>query len=168
MIGKNSKHVKKFLESHIKNNEKIVTYCDGYIGEMMGSGDDKQHNGVLIVTNERIIFYRKGILGEILETMPLNKITSIEKKSLLGHFTIKIHTSHDKLSFKTLKKDSVKPFLEAIENGRDSFLNNSQNVSSSMNSDPVEAIKKLSELKDLGILTQEEFDHKKASLLQNI
>ncbi len=55
----------------------------------MGSGKDAQQTGALIVTNVRVAFYRKGILGEVLENIPLKAITSIERKSLLGHRTIK-------------------------------------------------------------------------------
>ena len=106
-MSKESKHVAKFREAHLKPGEKIVAWGEGYIGEMMGSGDKTQHNGALIVTGERVVFYRKGFLGEVLETIPLPRITSIERKSMMGHRTIRMHTSHDQLEFKTFEKDKV-------------------------------------------------------------
>ncbi|WP_318464765.1 PH domain-containing protein [Photobacterium leiognathi] len=84
-MTKESKHVTKFREKHLKPNESVIAWGDGYIGEMMGSGDKTQHNGVLIVTETLVAFYRKGFIGEVLETIPLKSITSIERKSTLGH-----------------------------------------------------------------------------------
>lgn len=84
----------------------------------MGQGKDKQHNGALIVTGQRVAFYRKGFLGEVIETIPLKSITSIERKSTLGHRVIRIHTSHDDLEFKMFSKDAELALIEAIEAGR--------------------------------------------------
>ena len=38
-MSKESKHVAKFREAHLKPGEKIVAWGEGYIGEMMGSGE---------------------------------------------------------------------------------------------------------------------------------
>jgi len=162
-----SKHTKNFCESHLNPGEKILAWSDGYIGEMMGTGDDKQHNGVLIVTGERVVFYRKGLLGEVLETMPLNKITSIERKSLMGHRTIKMHTSNDELSFKSFDKENETKLVNAIEAGRAS-KDIGEKIPNAQQNDPMEALKKLGELKEMGILTEEEFQEKKAVLLSRL
>jgi len=160
-----SKHVIKFKESHINAGEKIIAWGIGYIGEMMGKGDKTQYNGVLIVTGERVVFYRKGILGEFLETIPLKRITSIERKSVIGHRTIRIHTSHDQLEFKTFKKDKEIELINAIESGRK--IDNKV-IPSPSNENPLDILKKLSELKDSGIITEEEFQNKKAEILTKI
>src|SRR5690606_12088145 len=108
----------------------------------------------------RVIFYRKGIMGEVLETIPLKSITSVERKSLLGHRVIRLHTSHDHLEFKTFEKEGEAKLIEAIEAGR-SDAGNYYSTSTVQESDPMEKLKKLAELKAEGILTQEEFDAKK-------
>ena len=167
IVAKKSKHVSKFETNHLKGNEQIESFGDGYIGEAMGQGDKAQHNGALIVTNERVVFYRKGLFGEIIETMPLVNITSIERKSLLGHRTINIHTSHDSLSFKTFSKESETALLDAIESGRNE---NSQknNFSSSEQVSPLQKIKELGELKAAGVITEDEFTNKKNELLNKV
>jgi len=104
-MAKENKHLAAFRERHLKGSESVVASAEGYIGEAMGQKDNAQHNGALVVTNERAAFYRKGFLGEVLETMELKKITSIERKSMLGHRSIRLHTSHDELEFKTFDKD---------------------------------------------------------------
>jgi hypothetical protein len=156
------KHVSQFKKKHISPGENVIAWGEGYIGEMMGSGKDRQHNGALIVTDHRVAFYRKGVLGEVLETIPLKSVTSIERKSLLGHYTISIHTTHDALTFKTFQKPKEQELVNAIEQGRNHGTQ--QIVSSS----PLESLKKLGELRDAGVLTDAEFQVKKAELLAKI
>jgi len=167
-MAKESKHVAKFRASHLKASEAIKAFDDGYIGEAMGSGSKRQYNGSLIVTNERVAFYRKGIFGEVLETIPLKSITSIERKSLLGHRTIGIHTSHDALVFKTFNKDGEAKLIDAIEAGRNSSSASASNDAQTKQESPLEQLKKLGELKDSGVITDEEFSIKKAELLEKI
>ena len=83
---------KKFSELKLLPNEKIITYGSGYIGEMMGFGKDKQHNGCLIVTNQRVVFYSKGWLSEVFEEVSHSKISSVFTKSLMGFTTVTVHT----------------------------------------------------------------------------
>ena len=166
-MSKESKHVVKFKQSHLNPEEKVVAWGEGYIGEMMGSGDKSQHNGVLIVTNERAAFYRKGILGEILETIPLKKITSLERKSMMGHRTIRMHTSHDQLEFKTFEKNKEQELVGAIESGREEPKPELK-PHALPKSDPMDALKKLGELKELGVITEEEFQEKKVVLLEKL
>jgi hypothetical protein len=157
------KHVAVFRQKHMNSGEEIVAWGEGYIGEMMGTGKDRQHNGALIVTNNRVAFYRKGMLGEVLETIPLKSITSIERKSLMGHCTIGIHTSHDALTFKTFQKPKEQELVNAIEQGRGNHA-----APQATSNSPLDALKKLAELKDAGILTEAEFQSKKADLLSKI
>ena len=165
-MEKELKHVKKYRENHLRADDSILTWGEGYIGEMMGKGDNAQHNGTLIVTNELVVFYRKGVFGEILETIPLKKITSIERKSTLGHRTLRIHASHDDLAFKCMNKEHEQRLLDAIENGRiESEAPDAQAPSQESNLDK---LKKLAELRDAGILTDEEFDAKKTQLLAEV
>ena len=161
---KESKHVRAFRGRHLQHGEEIASWAEGYIGKMMGSGDETQHNGVLLVTGVRVAFYRKGILGEILETIPLRSNTSIERCSVLGHRTVRMHTSHDSLEFKTLDKPGEQNVITAIEGGRSQW----RPAQVEMPSDPLEAIRKLGELRDAGVLSEQEFETKKCDLLAKV
>lgn len=165
---KTNKHVDKFISSHLQSSETVVTWADGYIGNVMGSGKDRQYNGVLIVTNIRVTFYRKGLLGEVIENIPLKSITSIERKSVLGHRSIKMHTSHDDLDFKTFNKDGELELINAIESGRGLQEQTANSDKINISADPFEKIKKLSELKDAGIISEEEFLSKKKEIMDKI
>jgi len=161
-MSKESKHVVKFRGSHLNEKEKIIAWGEGYIGEVMGSGDKKQYNGVLVVTDKRVAFYRKGILGEVLETIPIEKITSIERMSMLGHRTIRMHTSNDELEFKTFSKDKELELVNSIETKRATISNPTPAP------DPMDALKKLGELRALEVITENEFQEKKRTLLAKL
>ncbi len=115
---KEPKHVTAFKSRHAKPTETVLAWAEGYIGELMGQGKKAQHNGVLMVTDHRVVFYRKGLFGEVIETIPLKSLTSVERLSTLGHRTLRLHTSHDALEFKTFDKDAERAVADAIEERR--------------------------------------------------
>lgn len=159
---KESKHVRRFRELHLKSGEKMVAWGDGYIGNVMGVKEEAQKNGSLIVSNERVIFYRRGLLGEVLETIPLKSITSIERRSTLGHRVIRIHTSHDRLEFKLFDKAIEQALMDAIEAGRGAETKQAAGI------DGVEMLQKLAQLRDAGVVTEQEFQDKKRDLLNRL
>lgn len=115
---KESKHTRAFRERQLQPGETVMAACAGYMGKVMGKGEDTQHNGALIVTDRRVAFYRKGWFGEIIETIPVRSITSIERRSLLGHYVVALHTSNDAMQFKSFDAKGEKQLIEAIETGR--------------------------------------------------
>lgn len=112
------KHYRAFVKRHRQRGEVILAVAYGYIGRIFGG--EPVHYGELLVTDRRVVFYRKGWFGEVLESMPLSKITSIERKTFMGHRTVRIHTSHDDLEFKTNEADSynrITGFLDELRGG---------------------------------------------------
>lgn len=158
-----NKHLSSFSQKHLKLGEAITTWGEGYIGEMMGKGKDQQHNGILLVTPDRVVFYRKAFLGEVIESIPLKSITSIERKSVLGHHTVQLHTSHDALAFKTFKKPDEESLIAAIEAGRSTVPAPTPKMDNHL-----DAIRKLGELRATGLLTEDEFQTKKTELLAKL
>ncbi|HDY98750.1 MAG TPA: hypothetical protein ENH72_09685 [Pseudomonas sabulinigri] len=169
-MAKESKHVVNFKTRHAEPGEEIVATAEGYIGKAMGSGKDAQQNGCMIVTQQRAVFYRKGMLGEVLETMPLKSITSVERKSILGHRVLRLHTSHDHLEFKTFDKQGEAALAIAINAGRESQspAPDSSAVPLPLTLDPAERLTKLASLKEAGLLTEEEFATKRAELIAQL
>jgi hypothetical protein len=143
---------------------------------MMGSGDDIQRNGCLIITNQRVVFFRSGFFGEVFQTMPFDKIGSIETRALLGYRVITMHASHDSLSFKTFEdSDLFSKAHRMIEDFRARRAANPNDllsaspppapVGAAANLDWTDALLKLGDLRERGLLTEEEFAAKKAQLL---
>jgi hypothetical protein len=78
-----------------------------------------------------------------------------------------MHTAHDQLEFKTFSKEKEIALVNAIEAGRE--LNSQHQLKSiPVQNDAIEDLKKLAELKDLGIVTEDEFNQRKKVLLARI
>jgi len=172
MKGKETKHVSYFQSHKLKAGENIRCFLDGYIGEMMGKGKDTQRNGALIVTDQRVAFYRKGLLGEVLETIPIEKVTSVETSSLMGHRVIKVHTAHDDLKFKTFEdKEFFEKAYNAIEEGRAQSASAAKPVqpsSAPAGNDVADRLTKLEQLRAKGFITEDEFKEKRADILATL
>lgn len=167
MKGNETKHSKAFLESKLKVGETVLAHLEGWIGEMMGSGDKTQHNGQFILTNLRACFYKKGFFGEVFETIPLEKITSIETLSRMGYRVLRLHTSNDELAFKTFEsKDDFEKVYGELESLRNTSNTSGESKSASL-SIP-DQIRQFAELWEAGILTEAEFVAKKTQLLQQM
>lgn len=159
---------KKFSEHKLLPNEKVITYGVGYIGEMMGSGKDRQHNGCLIVTNQRVVFYSKGWLSEVFEEISHSKISSVFTKSLMGFTTVTIHTSGNNLEFKSLIKEEVDELINCINELKGEKPTNTLAQKSEQHDSPIALLQKVAELHKNGILSDEEFKIKKEELLKRI
>ncbi len=159
-----SKHVKTYREKHLAPGASIVATAEGYIGKLGGSDKELQRYGSLIITNTAVVFYRKGWFGEINQSIPLDKLTSIEQSSVLGFRGIRLHTSHDDLKFTTQNGDEYKQILAAVEAGRGA----KPSAAASAGESPLDTLKKLGELKAAGLLSEAEFDEKKRHLLSRV
>jgi predicted Zn-dependent peptidase len=91
------------------------------------------------------------------QSIPINQVASVQL-GMMGVWQITLEsTGGKKYSIPTTKKKEVQ---EAIYNAQADFARNSQPQTS-----VADEITKLNELKEKGIITQEEFDKKKKQLL---
>lgn len=167
MNGKQTPHYVHFTQTKLKGGETPLLFLEGWIGEMMGKGKDAQHNGCFILTDQRAVFSRKGMMGEVFQAMPLEKISSVETRSNMGYRVLTMHTSHDELRFKTFE---AAPLFEQTYNRLEELRHQPQSAdaASSKAESPVDMIRKLAELRDSGILSEEEFSAKKQDLLSKL
>jgi hypothetical protein len=153
------------VKEHLENGESIKASVFGaYEGKLMGN--DITRNGIFVATEKRLVFFAKKLFGYDLETFPFKNISTIEKsKGMMGH-SITIHSSGNNAKMKWINKGDVAQFTE--------FVNS--NIGNTNTTQPVQVteidipsqIKKLSDLKEQGILTEEEFNSKKTELLAKI
>lgn len=158
------KHVRIYREKYLAKGETVEASSEGYIGKVGGEGKEAQHWGALLVTKTVVIFYRKGFFGEINQSIPLDKITSIEQSRVLNFQGIRLHTSHDDLKFTTVNANEYKQIVAAIESGRMT----KPATSASAGDSPLDALKKLGDLRTAGVISDAEFDEKKRHLLSRI
>lgn len=167
MLGSHNTHLEHFLRSKAKEGEKVLATMPGWIGEMMGKGKDTPHNGAFVLTDQRINFVRKGFFGEAFETIPLDKITSVETRSFMGYRVLACHTSHDELRFKSFEAkaffDEIHRIIEDLRQPKTKAPLGGPPSSAFV--DLPSQIQQLANLRAAGALTDEEFERAKARLL---
>lgn len=158
-------HVTYFENTKLRQGETLIASMEGWIGQMMGArSGNPQHNGALVLTDQRVAFIRKGFFGEVFEAIPLDRITSVETRSILSYRVATFHTSNDDLSFKTFASaETFSTFVSEIENRYD--RSNSEPQVSAVVGSVVSEIEKLMSLRAEGVLTEHEYALAKAQLL---
>ena len=167
MSKQDNKHIRAFRQDKLMPEETLEAGLKGWLDKKTGQGGVIQHNGQFVVTNKRACFYSKAPFEEIFETIPLSKITSVETSSLMGYRVLRVHTAHDDLEFKTLEPkalfDKVLAHLELLRNEPEGG-----SVATASAESITDQIKKLGELRDAGLLTNDEFNTKKTELLARL
>ncbi|RLP81403.1 hypothetical protein D9V34_11970 [Mycetocola lacteus] len=126
--------------------------------------------GVFVLTSERIIVDSKVLLDQKTFTMPLTEIRSVSVRGngLTGGY-VQLQTQVNTIeTLVTYKKDVIRDISEAFTEAIEEAKHVAQRVSAPQDSAPIdlaEQIEKLWNLLQAGVLTQEEFNLKKAELL---
>lgn len=155
---------------HLEADEDVVAAVQGaYETKILGS--DNVRAGAFIATDRRLVFFAKKLIGFELEVFPYGKISSIEmSKGLMGH-KITVFASGNTATMKWIQKGEVDKFVSYI---RERISSQGQPTTATPHApqpqpaDPVDQIRKLAELKEQGILTEEEFERKKRELLDQM
>ena len=118
----------------------------------------------IYVTNKRIIVHKiEGLFKNERIEIPLSSISSINTTVKLINAEIKILASNNKASVEKLPVDiaqELKTLIDSLLHSASSKKEVAENTS-----DVADQIKKLADLRDAGILTEEEFNAKKQQLL---
>lgn len=125
--------------------------------------------GVLVATNKRLIFVDKGLIyGLRVEDFPYDKITSIQYETGLIFGEIIIFASGNKAKIEQVDKKKTRDFSDYVRARITEIKEHSSYPSEkhqNSSGDLADQIKKLADLKDQGILTDEEFIAQKKKLL---
>ena len=149
----------KELQDSINDSEKLIGVIHAF--------DDENRNGGLYLTNDRIICICKGLgLGTKTTDFPYSKISSIDFKSSFLKSEITIHVSGNTSEYTVHDKELANQVVKFVREklGEKNDVSNE----SSDKEDVFSQIEKLSLLKEKGILSEEEFNNKKAELLKRI
>lgn len=127
-------------------------------------------SGILVSTDRRLIFVDKGLLyGLKVEDFPHNKISSIQYETGLILAKIKIHTSGNIALIDNVEKSSARQFAEFVRDfisrpkpQEPIFIQNTAEPSI------FDQLEKLGKLKEMGIVTEEEFNEQKKKLLEKM
>lgn len=157
----------KRLQDHVWPTEVV---------ERMATGSYGGGLGLLVMTDKRLIFLREGIMSSTLEDFPFDKISSIQWSSgmLLGKITIFLSGNKgeidqvDKKDGKAIA-DHVRSRISSLCEASVAEVPTPQQVTSP-NATPshLELLQQLHQMKEAGILSEDEFASKKAEILSRM
>ena len=164
---KNTKSEVKELPNILQEDEELRALLDGMLKRV--NGNDFNGAGLVIATNKRIIFFRKSFIGTISkEEIPLRMVTSSGYRKGLMMSGVVITTANNEASVEYCDKKEAEQFnaiVQELLNEQHSSQNNAQTNQSQPSN--FEQLEKLFELKQKGIITEDEFNQQKGKLLQN-
>jgi hypothetical protein len=144
----------------------------------------KMHPKKLIITNKRAIIYKAKLMGHETQDIPLESITNIEIKKGLAQSEIKIHIGSDDVEIEDIPNDDAERAVSILKTNLENQKKASQEVSnpqisepkasapevsaSPAQGDPVQRLKKLKDMLDAGLISQAEYDSKKAEILSKM
>jgi len=159
------KKLTHLVREHLENDEEIQHTISGQY-ETKILGQDSVRGGILLATNKRLVFFAKKITGFDLEIFPYSNISSIEMSKGIMGYRMSFFASGNKVRMKWIKevdKGDVQRFVEYVK-GNIGKKASDKNLSL----DLTDQIKKIAELREQGILSENEFQSKKTELLSKL
>ena len=154
---------------HFDGGERALQIVLGsYETKIMGG--DSVRDGILIATDQRLLFYAKKLTGYDFEAFPYTNISSMEMgKSLMGHY-INFFASGNSVKMKWIRDGDVRAFVDTVKAQMESAKSSkgSSNEVSEQPTDPIEQLERLGKLHAAGVLTDTEFESKKAEILARV
>jgi hypothetical protein len=147
----------------LQPGEVVLDVTTGVI-KVVRMGSKKSRNGAILVTDRRVIFYSKKIGGYEMYDHVYGLLSAIDYKKGMFFGSITLAASGDSAHVSQIPKDDVERIAKAIrERIAEAHEQGQPRTDAPVNA--MDEIRKLSELHDAGILTDDEFTAKKKQLL---
>jgi hypothetical protein len=134
----------------------------------------KMHPKKLVLTTKRAIIYKAKMIGHETRDIPLESITNIEIKKGIMRSEIKIHVGSDDVEIEDIPNDDAERAVSIIKTNIQKQKKASHGVqilqpsAPIVQEDPVQKLKQLKDMLDMGLISQEEYDKTKASVLSRM
>ncbi|WJJ10846.1 PH domain-containing protein [Prescottella equi] len=148
------------LTQYIHTDERVVELAQGvYDG----------NQGMLVLTTQRLFFFDKSMLGAKVEEFEFSAIGSLGHSKKMGGEVISISISGRAAEIKQVAHGRAETFIQTFRKVRSDASAASAPAPTVVQAAPApdlaDQIKKIAELRDLGVLSDAEFEAKKAELL---
>ncbi|WP_139334967.1 SHOCT domain-containing protein [Mycobacterium sp. GA-1841] len=149
------------LTDYVHLDERVVELAQGVY--------DKRQ-GMLVLTTQRLFFFDKTLMSAQVEEFDLGAIGSLGFSKSLGGESIDIAISGRSAAISQIAHGRAETFIAAFRQVRSGSSAAGPAPTQQTHSGPdlADQIRKLSELRDAGILTDEEFNAKKVDLLSRM
>jgi hypothetical protein len=154
-----------FGRKEVRHLRHLIRAGESVVSLAQGTYEKKQ--GIVALTNQRLFFFEKSIGSESLEEFALTSISSIEIGKKLSGERLIIHASGNRAEINQVMHGQADEIARQFRAMKDRPSAASP-VATSAEPDVLDQIRKLGELRDAGVLTVEEFETKKAALLDRL
>jgi hypothetical protein len=155
-----------FARKEVHHLQRLVRSDERVVGLGQGVYQDKQ--GIVALTDQRLFFFEKSLASESLEEFNLSSISSIEVNKKLTGERLVIHASGNRAEINKMMHGQADTLAHEFRTLRQSGSEQAHTSASPSAPDVLDQIRKLSELHNAGVLTLEEFESKKATLLERL
>jgi Bacterial PH domain/Short C-terminal domain len=159
------------VKGYLEPNEHVAFAVSGwYETKFSIARKVAQRQGSLIATDKRILFYGKRLLqGYDVEVFPYANINSIGLRKNFDGFLIEVDSFENTFVLRSIQNEVAERFIHYVQSMmRVSKSQTTAPLIAQGGIDVADQIRKLAELRDQGILTEEEFQAKKRGLLARL
>ncbi len=162
-----------FLEKQLLRDEQVIYLSNPNVG-ILTAGEalkikpfdfKNKTAGIFLITSKRLLHRSKILFNTKVEQIALENINNVESKGGLIFTVLRIQSMTNVMEIDMPNKVAVevsRMISETIQKSKQPA------PAQSAVTDPIEKIKQLGELRDKGVLTEEEFIKKKEELLSKI
>lgn len=150
----------KYVQHMLHGVENVVQLGQGRYG-------DKQ--GLVVLTDQRLFFFEKSLGSQTVEEFPIASVNSVNVGSKMTGEVLTIHSSGNQSEIKYLQHgqgDELARQMRKLMQAPPAAAPTAPE--STAQPDPIEQIRKLAELRDAGVLDEQEFVAKKQQLLDRM
>ena len=154
--------------AHFETGEEALAAVLGAY-EIKRMGWDSNRSGIFIATNQRLLFYAKKLTGFDLESLPYGSISSLEMgKGFLGSY-VNFFAAGNSAKMKWIQVGDVSAFVETVKAQMEGAKAEATAAAPTARvDDPVSQLERLGKLREAGVVTDAEFESKKAEILARI
>jgi hypothetical protein len=150
----------------LQANEEVLDVTTGLI-EVTRMGEKTSRNGAVLVTDRRVILYTKKLGGYEMNDHVYGLLTALDYKKGMMFGSVTLSAAGDRTHVSQVPKEDVERIAKAI---REQMASATQaGAAAAAPAAPAasmaDEIRKLAELRDVGVLTEDEFNAKKRQLL---
>lgn len=147
------------MPHHLEEGEQVVNMSDGQYGNA---------RGLVVVTDRRILFVSEGMARTTFEDFPYSKISSVHTSTgiLMGEMTI--HASGNKARITSLLKErapEIGDYVRSRISDSDTGTPVNEAREPKQSPDPIDELRKYAQLRDEGIISEDDFQAKKQRIL---
>lgn len=145
---------------------------EGETVEMLATGVYGKGNGLLAMTNQRLLFYFHGVMSQQVEDFPYGRISSIQWAGGLLMGTLTVFASGNKAEIKQVPKAQGKALADAlrqrIADGDTSSAPRPAQAPVAPGGDVASRLATLDQLRAVGAITDEEYQDRRAKILDSL